>query len=75
MEIDEINKIFSKYEYSSNFSSMPLQDAIDFVNYLINLMGGRCRFYSDTPFCGGPIDIAVITYNGFKWIKVKEWKA
>ena len=74
MEIEEINKIFSEYEYSSNFSSMPLQDAINFVSYLINLMCGRCRFYSGTPFCGGPIDIAVITYKGFKWIKSKEWK-
>lgn len=74
MEIEEINKIFSEYECNSNFNSMPLQDAINFVSYLINLMCERCRSYSDTPFCRGPINIAVITYKGFKWTKSKEWK-
>lgn len=54
---------------------MPLQDAIEYVEYLINLMTGRFRFYAGTPLCGGDIDLAVITYRGFNWIKRQNWKA
>jgi len=72
LETEEINKIFSKYEYKTNFSTMPLKGAIDFVYYLINLMIGRCRFYARTPFCAGDIDVAVITYKSFKWLKAQE---
>jgi hypothetical protein len=74
LDLKAIDDIFLKHQYPADFGSMPLQDAIDYVNYLINLVIGRFRFYNGVPLCGGEIDIAIITYKGFEWIKTKKWK-
>ena len=45
------------------FDGMPLQDAVDFANYAVQLTIGRFRFAAGVPVCGGNVDIAVITPN------------
>ncbi len=54
------------------FQFLPLQDAIDYVYFLINTTIQFQRFSTMIPTCGGQIEIAVITpYSGFQWIETK----
>ena len=55
------------------FDGMPLQDAVDFANYAVQLTIGRFRFAVGVPVCGGNVDIAVITPDGFQWAQKKQW--
>lgn len=61
-------------QYPVLFDGMPLQDAIDYAVYLVNIVIGRHRFVIGAPLCGGDIDVAVITPNAFTWIQRKSWK-
>ena len=55
------------------FDGMPIQDAIDFANYAVQVVIGRFRFCAGPPICGGDIDIAVITPDTFEWAERKRW--
>jgi hypothetical protein len=55
------------------FDGMPLQDAIEFAEYAVQVVIGRYRFGAGTPLCGGDVDIAVITPTSFKWAQRKQW--
>lgn len=55
------------------FDGMPLQDAIDFAEYSVQVVIGRFRFAQGPPLCGGDVDIAVITPDAFRWAQRKEW--
>jgi len=55
------------------FDGMPLQDAVDFSNYAVQVVIGRFRFGVGPPLCGGKIDIAVITPAAFHWAQRKQW--
>jgi hypothetical protein len=52
---------------------MPLQDAIDFAEYAVEVVVGRFRFGHGPPLCGGDTDIAVVTPGNFEWAKRKLW--
>ena len=48
---------------------MPLQDGINFAEYLLRTTIGACEFTTGAPACGGPLQIAVIRPDGdFLWI-------
>ena len=70
---DEIRNLLSRLQYPVLFGGMPLQDAIDYALYLVNVVIGRFRFVAGAPLCGGEIDVAVITPGGFTWIRRKSW--
>jgi hypothetical protein len=72
---EEILQVLNRLQYPVLFNGMPLQDAIDYAVYLVNLVIGRFRFVIGAPLCGGDIDIAVITPNAFTWIQRKSWRA
>jgi len=55
------------------FNGMPLQDAIDYAEYAVQVVVGRFRFGPGPPLCGGDIDIAVVTPGNFEWAKRKLW--
>ena len=56
----------------TNFGAFSLQDAIDYVEFLINTTASFQRFANMIPTVGGEVDIALITsYSGFNWIKTK----
>ena len=55
------------------FDGMPLQDAIDFANFAVQVTIGVCRFRAGPPVCGGDVDIAVITPGKFHWAQRKQW--
>lgn len=71
---EEIFKLLEQLQYPVFFDGMPLQDAIDYAVYLINVAIGRFRFVIGAPLCGGDIDVAVITPNVFTWVQRKSWE-
>ena len=53
---------------------MPIQDAIDLAEFLVELTIKWSRFTPGPPTVGGPIEIAAITrHEGFKWIRRKQY--
>jgi hypothetical protein len=53
---------------------MPLQDAIDLVNYLVEVTNGFVRFAPGAPAVHPPTDIAAITpHEGFRWVQRKHY--
>lgn len=75
MPSDEIWRLLSQFEYRIALEGMPLQDAIDLAVYLVETTIGRHRFVIGTQACGGAIDLAVITPQGFTWVSRKDWRA
>jgi len=54
--------------------AMPLQDAIDLAEFLVDLTIKFSRFSQGAPTVGGPIEIAVISkHEHFKWIRRKHY--
>jgi hypothetical protein len=72
--IEEAQQLLADVEYPVLFDGMPLQDAVDYAVYLVNVVIGRFRFVIGAPLCGGDIDVAVITPNTFSWVQRKSWK-
>ena len=50
------------------FDGMPIQDAISFCKFIIDTTIGAATYEIGVPSCGGPVNIAVITRSGFKWV-------
>jgi len=79
---EEIVKQLRQLEYSIQWGTMALQDAIDFCTLMIQTTSAIQRFSDgiaadpgDIPGVGGPIDVAVITPDkGFVWINKKKLK-
>ncbi len=72
---EEITESLEKLQYPVIFDGMPLQDAIDYAIYLVNVVIGRFRFVVGAPLCGGEIDVAVMEPNQFTWVQRKSWSA
>jgi hypothetical protein len=54
--------------------AMPLQDAIELAEFLVDLTIKFSRFMPGAPTVGGPIDIAAISkHEGFRWIRRKYY--
>jgi hypothetical protein len=54
--------------------AMPVQDAVDLVEYLVQVTIGYVRFTPGPPTVAPPIDIAAITkHENFKWVKRKHY--
>lgn len=82
LEPETVRKILERLQacqYVIRFEKMPLQDAIDLAIFLARATIQMQRF-SDGILCtpgdvqgvGGPIDVAIITPEGFQWIQKKE---
>lgn len=55
-------------------SEMPIQDAIDLADFLVEICKKTSKFVPGPQIIGGPTDIAVITkHEGFKWIQRKHY--
>jgi hypothetical protein len=53
---------------------MPIQDAIELAEYMVNVTIGYTRFTPGMLTVAGPIEIAAITkHEGFKWVKRKHY--
>lgn len=55
-------------------AAMPIQDAVDLAEFLVNLSIGYSRFSPGAPIVGGPVEIAAITkHEDFKWVRRKHY--
>jgi hypothetical protein len=50
---------------SIDFANLPLQDAIDFVSYLVGLQSGRAKFVRGVPQVGGRTHIGIVQRGSF----------
>ncbi len=55
------------------FQGMPIQDAIDFAEYCVQVVIGRFRFGPGPKLCAGDVDIAIMRPKSFKWAQRKQW--
>jgi hypothetical protein len=54
--------------------ALPIQDAIDLAEFLVDTTIKLSKFKPGAPTVGGPIDIAAITkHEHFKWVKRKHY--
>jgi hypothetical protein len=54
--------------------AMPIQDAIELAEFLVDVSIKYSRFMPGSPTVGGPIECAAISkHEGFKWIKRKHY--
>lgn len=69
-----INKLTAVLGSGIIESAMPIQDAIDLTEYLVDLTIKYSRFTPGAPTVGGAIEIAAISkHEGFKWIRRKHY--
>jgi hypothetical protein len=69
----EIMNLLASYQPLA-YPGMPIQDAIDLVQYLADTTVGFVRFRTGAPTVAPPIDIAAITlYEKFRWVKRKHY--
>ena len=74
--IEARNKIMEDIKALLVVPAMPIQDAIDLAEYLVQTTVGYVRFNFNQPVktVGGAIEIATITkHEGFKWVQRKHF--
>lgn len=57
----------------TNIEGMPLQDAVEFADYLGNVVLGYDRFTIGPPSVGGCLDVLAIQPEGLSWYRRKEF--
>lgn len=66
-ELSEIELNWKRHKLNISYANMPLQEAINFVGFLVHLESGRSRFDSGVGTVGGRTHIGVITKDsGFR---------
>jgi len=80
ISIDEDSAIALAQEVANQVNAqlvapaMPIQDAIDLAEFLVQVTIGFVRFLPGNPTVGGPIEVAAVTkHEGFKWVKRKHY--
>lgn len=64
----------SSLEVALVHPAMPIQDAIDLADFLVDLTKRWSRFLPGAPTVSGPTEIAAITkHEGFKWVRRKHY--
>jgi hypothetical protein len=64
VDVPELKKIkleWMKYKADLDYANLPLQEAIDFVSFLVNLQSGKSRFSRGVATVGGRTHISYIT--------------
>ncbi len=66
--------IKTKLQAQLIYDAMPIQDAIDVAEFLVDVTERFSRYTPGAATVGGPIEIAAITkHEGFKWVKRKYY--
>ncbi len=69
-----INFLGTKLSTQLAQPTMPVRDAIELADFLVETTKRYFRFLPGADIVGGEVDIAVVTkYEGFKWIKRKHF--
>jgi hypothetical protein len=67
--IDSAKQAVQGLEMSVFYDSMPVQAAVDFCKYVLDVTIGYNRFEIGTPLTGEPVQLAVITQRSpFRWV-------
>jgi hypothetical protein len=70
VERSSVEQIFQKYQSPVVFDSMPIQDAINFCQYILRTTIAFSTFEVGIPACGEPLQITVILRRqGFIWVE------
>lgn len=75
MSPDEANRFLDSMGWEPLVhSAMPIQDAIDLVDYMIDTTCGFVRFIPGAPTVAPPVDLAAITrHESFRWVRRKHY--
>ena len=65
---DKVRSISEKFKSPFVFDGMPIQEAIDFVVFVLQTTTNVAKFEMGLSSCGGPLWVSVIAKDGFKWI-------
>lgn len=68
-EVKSVSKLLADTPF--HFKLMPLKDAVDFSEFIIEIAIKYSRFTSQLSTCGGPIDILVVTKDYTKFYRHK----
>ena len=72
--VSRIMQYLPQFEASLVHSTMPVQDAINLADFLVDVTKRYFAFLPGSNIVGGETDIATVTkYEGFKWIKRKHY--
>lgn len=73
----DIIVLSQKYSTPIMFDGMPVQEALDFVVFILETTINFAKFEVGVAACGGPLWIAAITAasNSFQWIRAHELRA
>ena len=50
------------------FDGMPIQEAVDFVAFILQTTINAAKFEAGLQSCGGPLWVSAITKDGFQWV-------
>jgi len=69
-----MDAIRSKTQAALTHPAMPVQDAIDLADFLVDLTIRFTKFLPGANTVGGAVDVATVTrHEGFKWIRRKHY--
>jgi len=71
-ELASIPIEWQRYRVGLDYSNLPLQEAVNFVSFLVNLQAGKGRFARGVATVGGRTHIGVVTKEGFKPLNEPE---
>lgn len=62
--------LMQKYQTQVMFDGMPIQEAVDYVSFILGTTVNYSKFELGQAICGGPLWIAIVTASdGFQWIR------
>jgi hypothetical protein len=72
-ELKEIKIDWKRYRVPIDYSSLPLQDAVHLVSFLVMIQAGKSRFAHGVPTVGGRFHVGVVTKGeGFRRLNEPE---
>jgi hypothetical protein len=63
---------WQRYRVGLDYTNLPIQEAVNFVSFLVNLQAGKGRFARGVATVGGRTHIGVVTKEGFKPLNEPE---
>jgi hypothetical protein len=72
LDQNQVMAIVNKYESKVPYNGMPLQDAIEFLNYVLLTSINYTKFEVGVPACSEPIDMVMITTTEYKELNMKS---
>ena len=64
-----VDSILAQFKSPFVFDGMPVQEAIDFVVFVLQTTINMAKFEIGLQSCGGPLWVSVITKDKFQWIR------